>query len=566
MKLTVNNNRIYMPSDAKISIEKNSPVLNDDTGTFSYPFPVPTLPNQKNLGWPGRLQRVGNIPDRSFVLEDQGVQVLKGEVDYTDGVTRDEVGVVLKSGMTEFYTVMKDVMLSDIDLGSEYLWSSTPAWSAIDAKLAAWDVYNATANNPIVAAPCMMNGVTGDIAFESQYESAYINNHDPETGYLTIKKIIIPPRYFWAGYFMLQFKVWWLIEKIFNTHGYEIVVNDVKDTGYNKAILFTRPFYVSAVGLSGGATRANPYGDLEYSSLMPSVSVLDFLDAVKSMFCLALDIDERRREVRLYFRKTIFEASSLDKRKLVEMAGWEHDEVNAMDGFSFRYQSQDDKLATEEDYEIDAVVTELPTPTEESETCRISESGHDYIAEYDEEETLVWVRIGRLKGVTTGNGEDTTEINVNVPEQESFKSIEGAKMDGINRLMDLSGGRFVDVSSLYISLYHGLRYMGDYAFPYTCGENYSKNKWFSVVQQTYLYHYTTPSLTPAALYADVYEDWLNWHYQARAWKKYFRMSLQEVINLQWNKRYVVNGIPIILDKIKFDLPYNGIIEVDGYTA
>ena len=121
MKLTVNNNLIYMPSDAKISIEKNSPVLNDDTGTFSYPFPVPTAPNQKTLGWPGRLQRVGNIPDRSFVLEDCGLQVLKGEVDYTDGVTRDEVGLVLKSCMTEFNKKAEGAILSDFDFGSQFL-------------------------------------------------------------------------------------------------------------------------------------------------------------------------------------------------------------------------------------------------------------------------------------------------------------------------------------------------------------------------------------------------------------------------------------------------------------
>src|SRR5665648_255322 len=71
MKLTVAGNQIALTEGAVISIERSTPFLNDDTGSFSFPFPVPTLPNQRLLGWPGNLERTGDIPDQTFVLETQ---------------------------------------------------------------------------------------------------------------------------------------------------------------------------------------------------------------------------------------------------------------------------------------------------------------------------------------------------------------------------------------------------------------------------------------------------------------------------------------------------------------
>ena len=89
MKLTVAGNQIALTEGTVISIERSTPFLNDDTGSFSFPFPVPTLPNQRVLGWPGNLERTGDIPDQTFVLEDSGLQILLGEVDYDEITIRD---------------------------------------------------------------------------------------------------------------------------------------------------------------------------------------------------------------------------------------------------------------------------------------------------------------------------------------------------------------------------------------------------------------------------------------------------------------------------------------------
>ena len=565
MKLTVNNNLIYMPSDAKISIEKNSPVLNDDTGTFSYPFPVPTAPNQKTLGWPGRLQRVGNIPDRSFVLEDCGLQVLKGEVDYTDGVTRDEVGLVLKSGMTEFYKKAEGAKLSDLDFGSEFLWNPTVSRSEINTRMLLWHGYNEADNSPIVMPPMVMDGPD----YPTVYNTKYINKHDAATGKIKMSYYEFGAYVGLTGYFLFQFRIWWVLKQIFEFYGYTIEQNDLETTEYKKAVLFSKPFYANGRGESDTAITMYLSGQFEYATVMPDVDVIEFIDVAKKIPCIIIDIDERKKTVRISQAKKIFTSENLDTRTITELAGWQHEEVDSYDGFALRYMAQDDELDIREDYVVTNTVTStLPTPTEEMETAasvyRVSETGRDFIVGKDESGNYIWKRIGRLKGMVVDGGEDETVLNAKIPVQVAFSNIEGPYLTCIP-LPNLLDGRIIQQNEIIISLYHGLRYFNGVYVPYTCAESYSLSKWTTPLNQQE-FHNTSPSLVPAKLYDDVYADWLNWHYQARAWKKYFRMSLQEVINLQWNKRYIVNGIPIIFDKISFDLPYNDIIEAEGYTA
>jgi len=60
---------------------------------------------------------------------------------------------------------------------------------------------------------------------------------------------------------------------------------------------------------------------------------------------------------------------------------------------------------------------------------------------------------------------------------------------------------------------------------------------------------------------------LNWQtYKARAFTKYLALSLPQLLSLQWGKRYVVNGVVVVFDKLNYELPYKGQVEVIGYTA
>ncbi|MEI7527131.1 MAG: hypothetical protein WCJ95_22465, partial [Mariniphaga sp.] len=75
------------------------------------------------------------------------------------------------------------------------------------------------------------------------------------------------------------------------------------------------------------------------------------------------------------------------------------------------------------------------------------------------------------------------------------------------------------------------------------------------------------SLKPTYLYNSVYSDFLNWQtYRAREFTKYIQLTLNDVVALQWDKRYILGGIVIILSKINYELPYYGIVEINGFTG
>lgn len=553
-----------MPVDAVISLEKSSPALNEKVGSFSFPFPVPRVPNQRALGWPGRLERVGDIADKSFVLEDQGLQVLRGEVEY-DEVTAQEIGVVLKSGMTEFWAKVEKKKLADIDLGSEFLWDEWPEWGLVVAKLAEWDAYNAASNNGIILAPCKMNGTDN----APDYKSSYINTHK-EDGKLVISIYGDELGCIGYAYFMMQFRIWWLLEKIFQSQGYTVVQDDLATDALNKAVLFTRPFNIEAWGYSIGFDLYTPMhlsinGTLNYATLMPDIEVSDFIKVISSMFCLMMDIDERRKEVRITFRRDIFLPANLDRMAITELAGWAHKEQGAMDGLALRYKSQTDELDTKEDYVITASVeTTLPAPTKEGEVYRITNYMRDYIVEKvveNEAEVLKWKRIGRLKGYVDGNGEDETELEVTVPAQVDILGAEGPKLE-ISALANLANGYFIDLPGVMISLYQGRHDFDGYIVPYICSEYWS----MATEGLPYAPKELGIALTPEWLYTNVYADWLTWRaYRARGFTKYIRLTLPQLVALQWGKRYVISGVEVLLDKISYELPFKGTVKVEGFT-
>src|SRR5665647_3416080 len=178
MKLIIGGNPIALQKDARISIQRSSPALNEDTGSFSYPFPVPTLPNQQILGWPGKLQRAGEIADQTFILEDSGVQVFSGEVDY-DLITKNEIGIILKSGYTVFRSKMSGKKLGELDYGSESWLPLYYTSQQVTSKLAEWDAANTSGNGKYYVSPIAINDALSTTSVDD-----YVNKIDKLTGKL----------------------------------------------------------------------------------------------------------------------------------------------------------------------------------------------------------------------------------------------------------------------------------------------------------------------------------------------------------------------------------------------
>lgn len=558
IKLTVDNQPILMPVDTKISIEKNSPVLNEEEGSFSYPFPVSTEKNSTVLGYPGRLERAKNIPVKSFRLEENGVHILSGEIEI-DTVTAAETGMNLQSGNTEFTKRMKDKKLGDINYGGES-WPTNEA--ALDSKLAYWDAANTTDNGKYVASSFLISPISGATPIVVNRQNKITEDYQP-----TILKMFVFSM-LRVGNFSLQFRISFIIRKIYESAGYFIKEDSFLPSQFNSAILFGKIINVADHGTFIIPTLAS----LEYSTLMPDVKILDFINSVQSMFCLVFDLDEKKKEVHISFRKDIFLNESLDTTKITELTGWEHDEKRETKGFSLRYADQDNENDTKYDYEIGTeAFTTLPAVGVEGSTVRViygvSPAEYaagdpywfrDYIVEKNDADILEWIEIGRLKEFRDGEGENEIVIDVNVPAQQSYtwtsQIFECPFLPSVTYRIDSS---FVPVPYLAISLYRGRIGVGPCLYPYT---SFDKVLIYGTVD-------TGSSLKPAYLYESVYKEFINWKtYRARECTKYLKLSLIEVVQLQWRKRYVISGIPILLNQVSFEVPFTGIVKVNGFTA
>ena len=553
MKLTISGNQVVLPADAKISIEKSSPFSGDDTGSFSYPFPVPTLPNQQLLGWPGKLQRIGDVPAQAFILEDSGLQVFRGEVDYED-ITSREIGVILKSGFTEFYKKMEGKMLGDIDFGSES-WpiavSSSVNLTAINAKMAEWNNANSTDNGKYVLSQFIIKMIyaTGDL---------YVNKFFHTTGANGIRFLFNGSGYYYASY-CLQFRVHFLIRKIFESAGYTIAGEVLSQSPFfNKLVIFSNILTICAIGNVSITPAINT---LQYATLMPEIEVLAFLDSFKNMFCLMYEIDERKKEVRIKFKKDIFLAENLDPVNIPELTGWVHKEQKSKKGFTLKYAAQENELDTYADFpNMIEIMPVLPEPTEESKIY-LSSFGRYYIT-INNDGVLQWQEVGRLREVSEGTGENVAEIEAKVPPQKAYIIQSGVnewseECPVFNTIFRDGKENITIIPYFAITLYHGIKTYDGVSIPYASFDRYSLDGTID----------TGISLKPAYLYPNFWEAFLSWQtYRARPFTKYISLSLSQVLALQWGKRYNINGTEVILDKINFELPHYGTVKIDGYTS
>lgn len=561
MKLTIAGKQIAIAADTKISIEKSSPLLNSNTGSFSYPFPVPTIPNQHLLGWPGRLQRIGDVPDQSFILEDGGVQISRGEVDFDD-ITASEIGVILKSGYTEFYKKMEGKKLQEVDFGGESWPINVGYWvdiTAINAKMAEWNLSNTVDNGKYILTPYII---------QMSYApgmNLYVNKYHHTDLTVGVKFPYNTNANAYACY-GLQFKAFFIIEHIFKSAGYTIT-EEVLTTHdvFKKLIVFGS---ILTIHTHDSNNISPVMGSLKYADVMPEIEVIAFLETFQNMFCLVFDIDERKKEVRIRYKKDIFLPESLDRLKINELQGWSHQEIPAKKGFALSYTDQDEDLDTFTDYPllIDVVDSVLPAPAQLGKIVRVSSEDRDYMV-VDENDVLVWKQVGRLHEVMEGDGANALVINAKVPIQKQYELTNMSsewkfECPAFQTIVRQVGDHYTAMPFFAVSLYHGIKTWANYTgpfnnIPYTSAEKISIDKTID----------TGISLKPTFLYFNLHLTFLSWQtYRARPFTKYIQLTLVQLLALQWGKRYTINGIEVILDKINYELPFTGTVKIEGCTA
>lgn len=551
MKLTANGEQIILFEDSTLSIERNSPLFNDQTGAFSYPISVPRRENNKALGLPGRLTRVGDIPEKTFVLEDRGVKLMTGTVEF-DAVPDAEVGMILESGMTEFYAKMKDVSLGKVDFGTINL---NQNWQNIVDSL---NEYSEAERANYIATPFRITTTEG----------VFIVNSIGGDGDLQGTGIAVGEHYY-----CLQFRFSFLLTKIFESAGYSIVLNEFETSELNNAIMFGKIFGMHVWGVYGGTKLFHNWIDTDtmvLADLMPDdENVVDFISKVKTLFCLAIDINERTKEVSIYFKKKIFEVQNVDSKfQQRELAGGENYEQVTSEGMKLTYSAQtDDDLACEFEFSIYETVetySSLPTPTAANKALiyKVAATNRTYIVENtgtDSEPTWKWKRYARLKPFTEGTAETEFELQVYVPRQttEEMEFCNNTELDLPFVSATLNESKFLTNIPFAISMYHGRKNVGGYNMPITTFDEY-------FMQGTYSF---ATNLLPATLYNLVYAEWMQWKtYRARKCVKYLEVSLWELVMMQWYKRYLVNSVALVISTINYEVPFTGTVKIEAFTS
>jgi hypothetical protein len=570
MKLTIAREQVALYPDSVLSIEKLSPVLNEKVGSFSYPFTIPTQPNQLKLGWPGKLERTGDLPSTSFVLEDQGIQVLRGEIEY-DTISREDISLILTTGITEFYGTIDRLpddasSLSDIDFGNETWFLGKTPYAHFYSKLSSWDGRNREENTPVLAAPFQF--------YEDGAAMKFGNRHNDQ-GFLSHPLSDIGKYYI----YQLQFRAWCVLEKIFTHFGYSVITNQLREGVFKDLLILGRPFRVTLSSpdphvwpnLDPSDVIVDPQmGNMEYSYFMPSVSTYDFIEELRIYMGLAYVIDDLKKEVRILQLKSVLSPDD-GVTELTELSGWQHKEGkrssgNADGGYSISYMPQDDPLDNRADYSI---YTTAPTwyqmphysTVPEGNVVHIQDTGRDMLQTIDQETQTYWKQIGRLKPCTEGLQTTRFEFNIKVPATDYTNNMFSGPRLKLVHTAYLNSLYIYDMEQIYVSLYRGM--FTNFVvttvpyqvvpIPFMSADRFMSN--------------VTLDLSTGTLLSTVFYDFIEWqNSNPRSFTKYFRMTLPQVMRLQWSSRYVVDGIKIILSKINYDIPFTGIVKVEGYVV
>jgi hypothetical protein len=311
---------------------------------------------------------------------------------------------------------------------------------------------------------------------------------------------------------------------------------------------------------------------------MPDVKVLDFMDEMKSLAGIRYIINDHEKKVKIVSLKNVMAASD-ESTELTELSGWEHKESKAGSGFSITFQSQSNELDTREDYVVNSTVetlVDVTPPNYKDIVVHVNSYHMDYISiesallfnpPYSYTSINWWYAgwyykaIGRMKPYTFGRQETKIECNVLVPiaDQVEANLWKGPSITASFGVAE-HGMTMASLSEIMVSLYRGLvsnSLIVDVpvqlpALPLLSAERYFAN--------------VTVWLSPEGLYNNAYSEYLSWkNERVREFTKYIQISLPEMMALQWDKTYVLNGIRVILSKISYELPFTGIVKVEGFV-
>lgn len=278
MKLITEYGQLPLPDDLEISVEQHNPFFSDE-GASSVPVTIPAT--QQALSVLGRPERIGPSSRlrRIAATLSEGVYFRNGQLLMESASAGNGIICSFLLAESEFYTRFKEKNLRDI-----FADKIRQEWQDIDALYGYLaELYRGEEADDFILCPVAVD-------YDSETGSYRVNNAPLAGGQIEYlsryipdgeDSILVPDGYGIAPFLYLHR----LIDLLFSLNGYTVELNPFRSDAALKRIIVLHN--VSDVICTG---------KIDYSDLVPDMTVSDFLEWLHEKFLATVRIDPDRKQ------------------------------------------------------------------------------------------------------------------------------------------------------------------------------------------------------------------------------------------------------------------------------
>lgn len=296
MKLITTKGELALPKDFQFTIEQKSPVFSTE-GTQSIPVTLPFSINFAALDHPDRPGRINKYLRKIPAKLESGLYHKSGQLVIDSAKRLDGITGSIMINESDFYAQIKDQTLPEV-----FAKISRTDISGVDNWYNhIYDCMTGVANDDFTAFPIAVNLRDG------RYQ--LLNGPDTSVSELSVwplkwkarrimyedQAVNVPDGYGITPFLWL----WRMLELLFNNFNYTINHNPFKDDDFLKKIV-----------LINNTADSICKGSLNYSDLVPSCSIADFVKWLEAKFCMHLYIYPESKSVDIVPLSNVIESSA----------------------------------------------------------------------------------------------------------------------------------------------------------------------------------------------------------------------------------------------------------------
>lgn len=292
MKLITEYGELPIPEDLEIEIEQNNPAFSEE-GSFSLPVTIPaTGQSLKVLKHPARVASATRLRKVKATLS-EGTYIKTGQL-LIDSASDDGITCSFSYAESDFYTEFKEEKLRNIFAEKLDLPIGVSSLYGVLLKVISGESQRDYTVCPVAVdydeeadSYSVNNAPDGDGGIE--YASRYLPDGD--------NRILVPEGYGLATYLYL----YRLIELLFELSGYTVESDDFKDDDELRRIIVLH-----------NVSDAICTGKVDYSDMVPDMTVSEFLDWLHDKFFAVAVINSEKKTVNIRLVQNILNDKTWD--------------------------------------------------------------------------------------------------------------------------------------------------------------------------------------------------------------------------------------------------------------